>query len=62
MRLSPRQPLRPGGFVTIGLPPEFTLTNAWLDLGDSPRIYCAATIAASPTAFIEMRRPHLLLA
>src|SRR5205823_8902927 len=39
MRLGPRQPLRPGGFVTIGLPPEFTLTNAWVDLGDSPCIY-----------------------
>src|SRR5690242_9066867 len=35
MRLGPRQPLRPGGFVTIGLPPEITLTNSWVDLGDS---------------------------
>jgi len=25
--------------VTIGLPPEITLTNSWVDLGDSPCIY-----------------------
>jgi hypothetical protein len=48
--------------VTIGLPHEFTLTKAWVDLGDSPRIYWAATIDASPTVLIGMRRPHLLLA
>jgi len=48
--------------VTIGLPPEITLTNSWVDLGDAPCIYGAATIDASPTAFIGMRRPRFLLA